>query len=172
LSSPIVFFTLRQDGHLPIPDRHHIPALHLRWRIVRIRTDSLHELQFSYYLLSVLFFSFFLFYWYVPFPRLNFITLPIFTYRVTRWRCWLTHCATNRKVADSIPYCVIILPADSASNRNECQEYFQGVEVAGVYGWQPYHLHISTVTKYGILSLLEHSGSVHCPGLEYFLGGS
>jgi hypothetical protein len=27
--------------------------------------------------------------------------------RGTRWRCWLRHCATNRKVAVSIPDCVI-----------------------------------------------------------------
>ena len=26
---------------------------------------------------------------------------------VTRWRCWLRHCATNQKVPDSIPYGVI-----------------------------------------------------------------
>ena len=25
----------------------------------------------------------------------------------TRWRSWLRHCATNRKVAGSIPDCVI-----------------------------------------------------------------
>ena len=31
----------------------------------------------------------------------------------TRWRSWLTHCATSRKVAGSVPDCVIdiILPA-------------------------------------------------------------
>jgi len=31
---------------------------------------------------------------------------------------------------------------DSASNRNEYQEYFLGVKAAGAYGWQPYHLHV------------------------------
>ena len=56
---------------------------------------------------------------------------------VTRWRSWLRHCPTSRKVAGSIPdgvslefFIGIILPAalcpgvDSASNRNEYQEYF------------------------------------------------
>jgi hypothetical protein len=56
---------------------------------------------------------------------------------------WLRHCATNRKVAGSIPdgviriFIDIILPAalwpwvNSASNRNEYQEYFLGVKAAG-----------------------------------------
>ena len=44
------------------------------------------------------------------------------------------------------------------SNRNKYQEYFVGVKAAGVYGWQPYHLHVPTVLKSGSLNLLEHSG--------------
>jgi hypothetical protein len=56
---------------------------------------------------------------------------------------WLMHCATNRKVAGSIPdghwiffIGIIHLVAlwtwgDSASNRNEYQEYFMGVKAAG-----------------------------------------
>ena len=56
---------------------------------------------------------------------------------------WLRCCATNRKVAGSIPACVrgflidIILPIAlwpwvvSAPNRNEYQEYFLGVKAAG-----------------------------------------
>ena len=59
-------------------------------------------------------------------------------YGVTRWRSWLRHCATNRKVAGSIPDGVtgIFLwhsfrphygPGfDSASNRNGYQKYFLG----------------------------------------------
>jgi len=56
----------------------------------------------------------------------------------------LRHCATSRKVADSIPdgvtgnFIDIILfrphygpGVDSASNRDEYQEYFLGVKVAG-----------------------------------------
>jgi len=52
---------------------------------------------------------------------------------------WLRCCVTNRKVAGSIPagvsgffidiqYCPGV---DSASNRNEYQEYFLGVKAAG-----------------------------------------
>jgi hypothetical protein len=37
------------------------------------------------------------------------------------WRSWLKHCATSRKVAGSFPPGI-----DSASNRNEYQEYFLG----------------------------------------------
>jgi len=57
---------------------------------------------------------------------------------------WLRRCATNRKVAGSIPAGVsgffIDLNSfrshygsgvDSASNRNECQEFFLGVKAAG-----------------------------------------
>ena len=57
---------------------------------------------------------------------------------------WLRCCATNRKVAGSIPASVIGFfidikflrshygpGVDSASNRNEYQEYFLGVKVAG-----------------------------------------
>jgi hypothetical protein len=45
-------------------------------------------------------------------------------------------------------------------NRNEYQEYFLGVHVAGAYGWQPRHLHVSVVLKSGRLNLLEPSGTV------------
>jgi hypothetical protein len=49
----------------------------------------------------------------------------------------LRHCATSRKVAGSIPDGVIGIfhchnpGVDSASNRNEYQEYFLGVKAAG-----------------------------------------
>ena len=64
--------------------------------------------------------------------------------RGTRWRSWLRHCATSRKVAGSIPDGVIeifhwhnpsgphyVPGVDSACNRNEYQEYFLGVKAAG-----------------------------------------
>ena len=55
---------------------------------------------------------------------------------------WLRYCATNRKVAGSIPDGVNGIDiksfrshygpgVDSASNRNENQEYFLGVKAAG-----------------------------------------
>jgi hypothetical protein len=92
----------------------------------------------------------------------------------------LRHCATNRKVAGSIPDGVIgifhwhnpsgrttSLGVDSASNRNEYQEYFLGVKAAGAYGWQSYHLHVSIVLKSGSLNLLEPSGPVKaCNGID------
>ena len=62
----------------------------------------------------------------------------------TRWRSWLRHCATSRKVLGSIPDGVIAIfhshnpsgphngpRVDSASNRNEYQEYFLRVKAAG-----------------------------------------
>ena len=60
---------------------------------------------------------------------------------------WLRCCATNRKVACSIPAVVsgIFIDiksfrphygpvVDSASNRNENQEYFVGIKAAGAQG--------------------------------------
>ena len=41
-----------------------------------------------------------------------------------------------------------------------------GVNAAGAYGWQPYHLHVPIVLKSGTLNLLEPSGSVQaCNGI-------
>jgi len=41
-----------------------------------------------------------------------------------------------------------------------------GLKAAGVYGWQPYHLHMPTVLKFGRLNLLEPSGPVQdCNGI-------
>jgi len=61
---------------------------------------------------------------------------------------WLRCCATNRKVAGSIPGSVSVeffidiksfrshygSGVDSASNRNEYQEHFLGVKATGAYG--------------------------------------
>jgi hypothetical protein len=54
---------------------------------------------------------------------------------------WLRYCATNRKVAGSIPDGVIGIfhghnpsdgpGVDSASNRNEYQDHFLGVKATG-----------------------------------------
>ena len=58
------------------------------------------------------------------------------------------------------------LVVDSASNRNEYQECFLGVKVAGAYSWQPYHLSVLIVLKSGSLNLLEPSGPVQvCNGI-------
>jgi hypothetical protein len=57
--------------------------------------------------------------------------------RGARWRGWLRHCATSRKVAISIPDGVTGFfhygpGVDSVSNRNKCQGYlFGGVKAAG-----------------------------------------
>jgi len=77
-----------------------------------------------------------------PFYPQNITSVPI------KWGTavsqWLRRCATNRKVAGSIPVGVsgffidiksfrsLYGPGvDSASNRNEYQEYFLGVKAAG-----------------------------------------
>ena len=82
---------------------------------------------------------------------------------------WLRCCATNRKVAVSIPTGIsgfftdiksfrsLYGPGvDSASNRNECQEYFLGVKTASVKvdNLPP---SCAVVTKSGNLNFLETS---------------
>ena len=90
-------------------------------------------------------------------------------------------CATNRKVACSIPDGFIGIfhwpnPPDrtmalgvySASNRNGYQEDFLGVNAAGAYGWQPYHLPVRLSWNLGTLTSwnpLGHSRPV--TGLLY-----
>jgi hypothetical protein len=90
---------------------------------------------------------------------------------------WLRCCATNRKVAGSIPTGVIGFfigiksfrshydpGVDSVSNRNECQEYFRS------NGGQCVRLTIlppscAVVTKSGNLNFLEPSGPLRaCNG--------
>ena len=78
---------------------------------------------------------------------------------------WLRCCATNLKVAGSIPAGVsgffIDIKSfrshygpgvDSASNRNEYQEYFLVVKAAGAQGWQPYHHPVPLSRNLGALT--------------------
>ena len=54
---------------------------------------------------------------------------------------------------------------DSASNRNENQEYILGVKVDSVYGWPSFHFNVPTVLKFGSIRLLDTSGPVQdCNG--------
>ena len=62
------------------------------------------------------------------------------SFRGTRWRSWLRHCATNRKVR--FPVGDLTLPAalgpevDSAFNRNEYQGYILGVDNSTTFSWR------------------------------------
>jgi len=59
---------------------------------------------------------------------------------------------------------------DSASSRNESQEYFLGVKAAGAWGLQSYRLHVPNVLKSGSLKLLEPSGPFQtCNGIAFTL---
>jgi hypothetical protein len=91
----------------------------------------------------------------------------------TRWRSWLRHCATSRKVAVSIPDVATeifhwlnpsgrTMALGSTQPRTEMSTRYIscGLRAAGAYGWQPYHLHVPIVLKSGSLSLLEPSGPV------------
>jgi len=79
-----------------------------------------------------------------PFDSPSYIDIYIYIYEGTAVAQWLRCCATNRKVAGSIPasvtgYFIYIKSfrshydpgIDSASNRNEYQQYFLGVKAAG-----------------------------------------
>jgi hypothetical protein len=63
-------------------------------------------------------------------PLVDYLLFFYSVKRGPRWRSWLRHCPINRKVAGSIPDGVIGIfhwhnpGVDSASNRNEYQEYF------------------------------------------------
>jgi hypothetical protein len=97
----------------------------------------------------------------------------------TRWRSWLRHYATSRKVAASIPDGVIGIcnwhnPSDRTKALGSTQpltemstrNIFWGVEAVCTWGSQPYHLHVPTVLKSGSFSLLEPSGPVQaCNGI-------
>jgi len=97
----------------------------------------------------------------------------------TRWRSWLRHCATSRKVAGLVPDGVTgIFHWNNPSGRTmalgltqlltemSTRNIFWGVKAACVSGWQPYHLHVPTVLKSGSLNLLEPSGPVlACNGI-------
>ena len=98
--------------------------------------------------------------------------------RAARYRSWLRHCATSRKVAGSIPYCVIGIfhwhylngrtnalgstqPLTEMGTRNTSwKERGGGVKAAGAEGWQPYHLYVPIVLKSAILNLLEPVKSI------------
>ena len=98
---------------------------------------------------------------------------------LTPWCSWLRLCVTSQKVADSIPDGVIwifnmhdpfrphyVSELDSASSRNEYQEYNPRVKTSGTLGWQPYHLHVPIIFKSENLSVLETSGPVQaCNGI-------
>jgi hypothetical protein len=98
----------------------------------------------------------------------------------TRRRSWLRHSATNhQKVAGSIPDGIIgIFHWHNTSGRTMALELTQpltemstrniswGIKAAGAYGWQPYHLHVPIIFKYGSLNLLEPYGPVQdCNGI-------
>jgi len=101
----------------------------------------------------------------------------------TRWRSWLRHCATSRKVAGSISDGVTgIFHWHNPSGRTMALRLTQyvtemiarniswGVKAAGASGWQPYHLHMPIVWISGSLKLLEPSGPVQaCNGIALSL---
>jgi len=80
--------------------------------------------------------------YFIPFHNsLRRISLELYIREGTAVAQWLRCCAINRKVAGSIPARFFIdiksfrshygPGVDSASNRNEYQEYFLGVKAAG-----------------------------------------
>ena len=90
---------------------------------------------------------------------------------------WLRCCATNRKVAGSIPAGVIKsfrlhygLGVDSASNRNEYQEYFLRGKGGRCVRLTTLPLFCAVVMKSGKLKFLEPSGPLQaCNGTDLTL---
>ena len=81
----------------------------------------------------------------------------------TRWRSWLRHCATSRKVAGAITDCVIgVFHWNNLSGHTMAL----GVKPTGELRWQPYHFHVPIVLKSGSFNLLQPSGPVQaCKGI-------
>ena len=97
--------------------------------------------------------------------------LPQILKRVTAVAQWLRCCATNRNIAGSIPagvsgFLIDIKSfrshyapgVDSASNRNEYQEYFLGVKSGRCVRLTTLPPSWASVTQSGNLNLLEPSG--------------
>ena len=114
---------------------------------------------------------------------LNFEVRRNFVMWGVRWRSWLRHCATSRKVAGSIPDGVIGIfywhnPSSRTIALGSTQPLTQmstrniswGVKVVSAYGWQPYHLHVQIVLKSGSLSHLEPSGPPQACNGTAFIG--
>jgi hypothetical protein len=94
-------------------------------------------------------------------------------YGGTRWRSWLRHFSTNRKVAGSISDGAtgifhwhnpsgrtMALGSTQPLTEISTRDISWGIKAAGAYGWQPYHLHVPIFLKSGSLNLLEPSGPV------------
>ena len=85
--------------------------------------------------------------------------------QIGRWHVWfpvvigIYHCHN--------PFgCIVAMGSTRAPNDTSTRSISWGVNAAVVWGWQPYHHHVPTVLKSGIISLLETSGSVQaCTGI-------
>jgi hypothetical protein len=97
----------------------------------------------------------------------------------TRWRSWLRHCATSRKIAGWNPdgvtgnfhwhnpsSCTMALGLTQPLKEMSTRNISWWVKAASVYGWQPYHIRVRTVMKSGSLNLPEPSVPVQaCNGI-------
>ena len=68
----------------------------------------------------------------------------------TRWRSWLRHCATSRKVAGAILDGVTSgrTMALGCLTEMSTRKLACGVKAASGYGWKPCHLHVPIVLKF------------------------
>ena len=86
---------------------------------------------------------------------------------------WPRHYGTSRKVEGSIPVSVTEIfdwhyPSGRSMALGSTQNLTErsnskiswGIKAADAWGWQPYHLRVTTVLKSGSLNLLEQSGPV------------
>jgi len=90
-----------------------------------------------------------------------FTTIPHYT-QGAQWCSWLRQCATSQKVTSLIPNgvrgvfhwhnpsgCTMALGFDSASNTMSTGNIVWEVKAAGAEGWQPYHLQVVRLSKFG-----------------------
>ena len=115
-------------------------------------------------------------------PLLHSVFIPFNVFWNMRWNSWLRHCATSRKVADSMPDgvigifhwhnpsgCTMALGLTQPLAEMTTRNISSGVKAASVEGWQPYHLHVLIVLKSGSLNLLEPSRPVQACYRDCFL---
>ena len=86
----------------------------------------------------------------------------------------MRHCCKRRKIAVSIPDCVlglfffyIILGSDEPAIKMSSRNVFWRLKAASIYVWQHYYIHVPTVLKSCSLNLLETARPVYaCTGID------
>jgi hypothetical protein len=100
-----------------------------------------------------------------------------------RWRSWLRHSSTSKKVVGSIPDGIIgllhwhnpsgrsmILRSTQPVREMSTRNISRVVKAAAAWRWQPYHLNVPLILNSGCLNVLKPSGPLQdCIGIALLL---